>query len=67
MQPIQLKLTIDETNVILKALGEMPYVQVHQLIAKIHQQASSQLQEGNDQQVQVPESEASNPESLPSV
>ena len=42
---LYLHLTLDETNLLLEALGQMPYIQVHQLIAKIQQQASEQLQE----------------------
>ena len=36
-------LTLEETNLVLEALGEMSFVRVHQLIAKIQQQAQSQL------------------------
>ena len=43
MTEIKIMLTIDETNLILEALGEMPFVRVHQLIAKIQQQAHNQL------------------------
>ncbi len=45
METIQLQLNIDEVNGILEALGQMPYAKVHQLIGKIHQQASGQFQE----------------------
>ena len=44
---IQLELTIDETNLILEALGNEPFVKVHQLISKIQQQASQQLSGNN--------------------
>ncbi len=44
MKEIQLKLSINETNLILEALGELPFVKVHQLISKIQQQAATQLQ-----------------------
>ncbi len=40
---IQLTLSLDEINQILEALGQQPYVRVHELIAKIHQQAMAQL------------------------
>ena len=43
MTEIKMILTLDETNLILEALGQMPFVRVHQLIAKIQQQAHSQL------------------------
>ena len=42
-QSIELKLTIDETNQILEALGQMPFIHVHQLVANIQQQAQLQL------------------------
>lgn len=44
MPELQLTLTLHETNLILEALGEMPFARVHQLIAKIQQQAHAQLQ-----------------------
>ena len=43
MDELKLSLTIDETNLILEGLGNLPFVRVHQLVAKIQQQASSQL------------------------
>lgn len=43
IQEIQLKLTVDETNLVLNALGNMPFTQVYQLVNKIQQQASEQL------------------------
>ncbi len=46
MNPIQLSLTLDEVNLVLEALGELPYARVHGLIAGIHTQATSQLRGG---------------------
>ena len=43
MTDIKLTLTVAETNAILKALGEFPYSQVYQLIAKIQQEAAQQV------------------------
>lgn len=48
MKEIQFNLTVDETNVILSALGELPYKQVSGLIAKLHAQANKQLQATTD-------------------
>ena len=48
MQKLQFNLTIDETKLILEALGEMPFVRVHQLIAKMQQQAETQSQTTQD-------------------
>lgn len=39
-----LHLTIDEINTILTALGDRPYVQVYELIQKIHGQVGEQMQ-----------------------
>jgi hypothetical protein len=44
MATIQLNLTIEETNTVLEALGQMPYARVYLLIAKIQQQATTHLQ-----------------------
>lgn len=41
---IQLNLTVEETNVVLEALGQLAYVRVHLLIEKVQQQATGQLQ-----------------------
>ena len=39
---IQLKLNFEEVNVILKALGNLPFNEVYDLIGKIHEQANTQ-------------------------
>ena len=43
MEDITFKLTITEVNTILNALGNLPYVQVMELISKIQSQAQEQL------------------------
>ncbi|MBC7862879.1 MAG: hypothetical protein IAF38_07880 [Bacteroidia bacterium] len=43
MKELKLQLSIAEANTIIKALGNLPYTQVHELIAKIHSQATAQL------------------------
>ena len=43
MDELHLTLTVDETNQILQALGQLPYGSVYQLVAKIQQQAQQQL------------------------
>lgn len=40
------KLTIEDANLILEALGNMPFKRVFPLIGKIQNQASSQLTDG---------------------
>ncbi len=43
MQNLTLELSIDEVNVILEALGAMPYVKVFGVIDRIQQQAREQV------------------------
>jgi hypothetical protein len=45
---IELKLTIEEVNQILAALGTQPYQDVYALVNNIQQQAQSQLQNDSD-------------------
>ena len=49
MKEIKLELKIEEINVILTALGNLPFIQVHELIGKIQAQASEQLSVMNGQ------------------
>ncbi len=39
---VNLKLTVEQVNTILKALGNLPFNQVFELIGTIHDQANSQ-------------------------
>lgn len=45
MQEIKLTLSLAEVNQVLEALGQMPYVQVYELISSIQHQAEPQLNE----------------------
>lgn len=56
MNELNLTLTLEEVNVLLDGLGSQPFKQVHQLIAKIQTQATSQLQSAQ------PDSPSSAPE-----
>jgi len=47
MKDVNLLLSINEVNAVLRALSNLPYSQVHQLIDKIQQQARVQLEQGN--------------------
>ena len=47
MKNIELELNLEEANLILEALGNLPFSRVYALIAKIQEQASQQL---NDKQ-----------------
>ena len=58
MKNLNLKLNLEDTNKILAALGQMPYLQVFELIGKIQSQAQSQIQGldmKKEQQTIVPE------------
>lgn len=39
---IKLELNFEEVNIILKALGNLPFNEVYDLIGKIHEQANTQ-------------------------
>ena len=43
MDEINLKLSVEETNLILEGLGNMPFVRVYGLIAKIQEQVGPQV------------------------
>lgn len=40
---IEFRLTVEEANLILEALGEQPFAKVFALVAKIQRQASEQV------------------------
>lgn len=46
MTHIKLDLSVDEVNLILKALGELPFIEVYKLIGKIQDTASGQVNAG---------------------
>lgn len=60
MQEINLKVTIEEANLILEGLGNLPFARVYALVAKIQEQAASQLNRNNS-----PKSELSAVERIP--
>ncbi len=49
-QEITLKVNTDQANLILEALGNLPFVRVYALIGRIQQQAAAQL--GNESAIQ---------------
>ena len=53
MKQLSLKLTLDEVNQVLEALGQQPYVKVHGLIEKIQQQGTGQLREEQSQAADI--------------
>ncbi len=50
MEPITLKLTLDEVNTVLAALAQQPYLKVAELVYKVRTQ-------GNDQATKAPSDE----------
>ena len=48
MNEIKLELSVDEINLCLSALGNMPFVQVTQLVEKIRTQALDQIPKDED-------------------
>jgi hypothetical protein len=60
MQEINLKVTIEEANLILEGLGNLPFAKVYALVAKIQEQAASQLNRNNS-----PKDELSAVEQIP--
>jgi hypothetical protein len=50
---VKLDLTINEVNIIMQALGNMPYAQVFELVQKIREQAQAQInQPANEENAQ---------------
>lgn len=43
MKDITLTFKVEEVNLVLTALGNLPFIQVHELIGKIQGQATAQL------------------------
>lgn len=48
MEEIKLDLTLEEVNIVLNALGKMPFIEVYKTIEKIHLQADKQIKEQKD-------------------
>lgn len=51
MRELTLTVTIDEANLILEGLGDMPFVKVYALIGKIQQQAQARAQANGRNQI----------------
>jgi hypothetical protein len=43
MQEINVSLSVDEVNLVLEALGNLPFTRVYMLIGKIQEQAARQI------------------------
>ncbi len=61
MKTIQFEFALDDANLILAALGQLPFARVYALIANIQEQAREQL---NDQGIQRDEAELTQPASI---
>ncbi|MFA0964171.1 hypothetical protein AB9P05_20345 [Roseivirga sp. BDSF3-8] len=46
MKNLALRVSLDEANLIMKALGELPFKDVYELIGKLNEQANNQLKPG---------------------
>ena len=53
-QTVKIELTVQEANLVLNALGQMPYIQVAEFIGKFKTQADSQLQSALQQSGPAP-------------
>lgn len=47
MKTINIELSLDEANLIIEALGKLPFIDVYKLIEKIHLQAGNQVKQLN--------------------
>jgi hypothetical protein len=58
MQEINLKLAVEDVNVILEGVGNLPFARVYTLVGKIQQQAAQQMRAGNGDRAQDPQGAA---------
>lgn len=49
MNNLRLELSIDDTNLILEALGNLPFARVFQLIGRVQEQARAQVEAAQQQ------------------
>jgi hypothetical protein len=61
MQDIQLRLSIDELNLILEGVGNLPFARVFALVGKIQAQAAEQLKAAQASQPPQPASSTPTP------
>ncbi len=59
---IELKLSIEDANLILKALGERPFREVFTLVEKIQEQAAAQLEKVGEEDSEVMADNGERPE-----
>lgn len=44
MKEINFAVTVDEANLILRGIGQLPFAEVYQLVSRLQQQAGRQLE-----------------------
>jgi hypothetical protein len=44
MKEINFTVTVDEANLILRGIGQLPFAEVYQLVSRLQQQAGRQLE-----------------------
>ena len=54
MPDLQLRLTIDDLNLILEAVGNLPFARVYGLVGKLQAQAAEQMQAGQTAAATLP-------------
>lgn len=47
MQQLKLQLSLDDVNLILRGLGNLPFAEVYELVGKINSQANQQLNDSD--------------------
>ncbi|MBC6479735.1 MAG: hypothetical protein GDA56_20100 [Hormoscilla sp. GM7CHS1pb] len=67
MEEIELKLTVNEVNQVLEALGQLPYARIYQLIHKVQDQAQQQIRAAARANHAPSYSGGSQPDSEPSL
>lgn len=53
MNEIELKVSVDEANLIMEGLGQMQFTRVYSLISKVQEQAAQQLKGEESQAAEV--------------
>ena len=66
MKELTLVLTVEEANIVLDSLGNMPFRSVYQLVGKIQAQAEEQLG-ANSQSNEIKVASVKNGQAIPSV
>ena len=64
MEELKIVLSLDEVNLVLNALGEMPFKSVSQMIQKIIGQAESQLKANETKQQALAQPQAQTQQSI---